>query len=56
MYGQFTMETIMATAFGRVLNLQRGEGDQLTEAANAIFSGVRSDATFSLARISLLMG
>ena len=31
------METLIATAFGRYVNLQRGEGDQLTEAAGAVF-------------------
>lgn len=32
------METILATAFGRVIDIQRGESDQLTEAAATIFS------------------
>ena len=31
------METMIATAFGRYVNIQRGEADQLTEAANTVF-------------------
>ena len=39
-FGQFTMETILATAFGRQVNVLKGEGDELTEIAAAIFSDV----------------
>ena len=31
------METLIATAFGRYVNVQRGEADQLTEAASTVF-------------------
>ncbi len=31
MYGQFTLETLLATAFGRKMNVQRGESDDLVE-------------------------
>ena len=31
------METLIATAFGRYVNIQRGEADQLTDAANVVF-------------------
>ena len=37
-FGQFTMETILATAFGRQVNVLKGEGDELTEIAAAMFS------------------
>ena len=33
------METIVATAFGRVVDIQRGEHDELTDAAAEIFRG-----------------
>jgi thromboxane-A synthase len=36
-YGAFTMETLIATAFGRYVNIQRGEADQITQGANSIF-------------------
>ncbi|CAI8013015.1 Cytochrome P450 3A15 [Geodia barretti] len=36
-YGAFTMETLIATAFGRHVNIQRGEADQITQGANSIF-------------------
>ena len=31
------METILATAFGRNVDIQRGEADELTKAAHSIF-------------------
>ena len=34
---QFTMETILSTAFGRQVNVLKGEGDELTEAAAGLF-------------------
>ena len=37
-FGQFTMETILATAFGRRVNVLKGEADELTEAAVGTFS------------------
>ena len=40
-FGLFTMETILATAFGRVINILKGESDQLAEAASTIFGGAR---------------
>ena len=40
-YGSFTMETILAVAFGRVIDLQHGEADQLTDACAAMFSNVQ---------------
>lgn len=41
------METIFATAFGRVIDFQRGESDELSEAASTVASGLQS-ATSSL--------
>ncbi|XP_064394654.1 cytochrome P450 3A24-like [Halichondria panicea] len=38
-FGSFTMETIIATAFGRVIDIQGGENDELTNAADLIFRG-----------------
>ncbi len=32
------MESILAAAFGRVINIQRGEADEVTEAAKGIFA------------------
>ena len=33
------METIVATAFGRVVDIQRGDHDELTNAAGELFRG-----------------
>ena len=35
------METILATAFGRVMDIQRGESDELTSAVDSLFIGVQ---------------
>ena len=43
-FGQFTMETILATAFGRQVNVLKGEGDELTEAAAGLFSNMEIKA------------
>ena len=55
LYGQFTMETILATAFGRVVNIQRGEGDQLTEAAGIVFSGAQEGRGISGSYLTLVL-
>ena len=41
-YGEFTMESILAAAFGRVIDIQRGEADEVTEAAKGIFAAGRN--------------
>lgn len=46
-YGSFTMETLIATAFGRYVDLQRGEADQLTEAAAEIFRASEEQSSLS---------
>lgn len=49
LYGRFTMETILATAFGRTVNVQRGESDQIVEAAYYIFRLSEEGSSFSIA-------
>ncbi len=34
------METILATAFGRVIAVQKGEANSLTKAASAMFKSI----------------
>ena len=43
-YKLFTMETILATAFGRVIDIQRGEADELTKASASISELAREGA------------
>ena len=45
----------MATAFGRVMSIQRGESDELTKAAALVFSGVREGEKMSLIHIMVLL-
>ena len=35
MYGRFTLEAIVATAFGRQVDIQKGESDQFCKAMEA---------------------
>ena len=36
-FGQFTMQAILATAFGRQVDILNGEADELTTAAAGVF-------------------
>lgn len=40
-FDSFTLETIYTTAFGHVLDIQRGESNSLTEAATTVLSTMR---------------
>ncbi len=51
-FGSFTMEMILAIAFGRVVDLQKGEADELTLAAQGIFRNAEK-GTFPTARLIL---
>lgn len=37
-YGSFTLEAILATAFGRQVNIQKGESDEFSEAVDTILN------------------
>ena len=39
MYSAFTLETILATAFGRQVNLQKGESDKFSRSMELILQG-----------------
>ena len=41
-YSSFTLESIIATAFGRQINLQKGESDDLTKAMDVAMKGLSS--------------
>ena len=42
MYSTFTLEAIVATAFGRQINLQRGESDEFSRAMDTATKGLSS--------------
>ena len=48
------METILATAFGRVVNVQRGESDELTKAAHARFRQLEEGQSTSRETVVML--
>ena len=41
-YRRYSMETIIATAFGRVINVQRNESDELAEAGISLFGSFKT--------------
>ena len=49
------MESILATAFGRVINIQKGESNQLTEAAALFFSAAHENKKTSQFFILMLL-
>ena len=51
-YSEYTLETILAAAFGRVVNLQKGEVDEVTKAARGVFEGL---GRRSIVRIAFLL-
>ena len=55
LYGSFTMETVLAAAFGRVMDIQIGQSDELTKAAAALFSGVQEEKTASSFYVTTLL-
>ena len=38
-FGEFTLEVILATAFGRQVDLQKGESDEFSKAFHTILTG-----------------
>ena len=54
-YSSFTMETILATAFGRVINFQKGETDPLFEAASGLFELFRESTKTSAAHFIMIL-
>ena len=54
-YCSFTMETIVAIAFGRFINVQKGEQDKLSEAAGKIFTGAQEGQNFSIQTLEFIL-
>ena len=50
-YGYFTTESLIATAFGRYVNLQRGEADQITDDAKKVLKTTQEEAAISPATL-----
>ena len=54
-FGNLSMESVIAAAFGRVVEIQRGESDNLVDAARHIFAVVGEGSQFSSDRIYVLL-
>ena len=50
-YGYYTMESLIATAFGRYVNLQRGETELITEDVKEVLKSTHEEAIISPAEI-----
>jgi hypothetical protein len=50
------METLLAAAFGRVVDIQRGQSDGLTKAAALMFSLIHEGEKTSLMYIRTVLG
>ena len=54
MFNSFTLEVIIAAAFGRSIDIQRGKADELTEAVKSIFILFQEGQKMSLDMILML--
>ena len=53
-FNSFTLEVILASAFGRSIDIQRGEADDLTKAVKSIFVLFQEGQKMSLDMILML--
>ena len=49
------MENILACGFGRLINVLRGEADQLSEAASVSFAAAQDTQDLSMNRVDLIL-
>ena len=54
-FDNFSLETIIATGFGRRINLQKGESDELSRAAATALSSVQDGAEGNMALMNVIM-
>ncbi len=54
-FRSFTLETIIAAAFGRVIEIQKGQSDELTEAAANIFNVAEETKATSVIYFNMLL-
>ena len=54
-FGRLSLETVIAAAFGRVVDIQRGESDGLVDAAKEIFAIAGEGTLLSAERLNVLL-
>lgn len=54
-FGKLIMEAVIAAAFGRVVDIQKGESDELVNAAKEIFAVANEGAQLSAERLTVLL-
>ena len=55
LYGSFTLDTLFATAFGRVMNIQKGQSKELAKATDTFFSVSEEGKKSSFFYLNMLM-
>ena len=55
LFGKLALETIIATAFGRIIDIQRGESDQLVDAVKIFLSGVTEEKNLSVDKLLIIL-
>ena len=54
-FGNLSLETIIAAAFGRAINIQRGESDDLLTTAKGLLSPAREGSELSAERVNVVL-
>ena len=54
-FGGFTMESILSTAFGRVIDVQKGNSNVMTEAAVVVFNASQENRIASRENLTMLI-
>ena len=54
LFNSFTLEAILAAAFGRSIDIQRGEADDLTKSVKSLFTAFQEGQEMSLDMIFML--
>ena len=55
LYGKFTMETTVATAFGQRVEVQKGEASELVDAVVQFVSSFKDEKSFGLPEVILIL-
>ena len=55
LYGSFTMEALLSTAFGRLVGTQKGEADTLLQAAETLLQAGQEGKVSSKVYVTMLL-
>ena len=55
LYLKFTLETLLATSFGRCIDVQNGEANSVLDAAVEVIDFLKGDTSIGITEISLIL-